>query len=153
MTRYELVARARQFRREPTRSERLLWAALRGRSLGVRFYRQQVIWPFIADLVAERPRLIVEIDGRVHEGQVERDQERQEYLEAQGYRVVRFSADDVERRGNDVVTSLARVLDELREGDRSPGRYLRGVGRRKPEDYSPTGVTPPGFPEPSRDQQ
>ena len=112
MTLFELVERARQFRRDPTPSERVLWAALRGRSLNVRFYRQQVIWPFIADFASERPRLVIEIDGRVHETQVERDRERQQYLEAQGYRVVRFSADEVENRLEHVLKRLADVLLE-----------------------------------------
>jgi very-short-patch-repair endonuclease len=124
MTRSQLLERAREFRQNPTRSERILWNAIRGRSLGVCFYRQQVMWPFIADFTVERPRLVVEIDGRIHEGQLIRDAERQQRLEAQGYSVVRFSADDVEYRLDAVLAFLTQVLSELRAGRPAAARPL-----------------------------
>jgi very-short-patch-repair endonuclease len=88
----KLLAAARISRRTPTASEALLWAALRRNQLGVSFRRQQPIGPFIVDFYCPAQRLIIEVDGKVHEGREERDSERQALLEAVGYRVVRFSA-------------------------------------------------------------
>jgi hypothetical protein len=66
---------ARQFRREPTVSEDILWQAIRGRKLdGRRFRRQQPIGIFVVDFICSSERLIVEVDGGIHEFQQERDQ-------------------------------------------------------------------------------
>src|SRR5215472_13417938 len=88
----ELVVRARELRAAATWSEELLWGQLRDRRFrGVKFRRQVVIGRFIADFLAPQYRLIVEVDGDVHVDQQERDEARQQYLEARGYRVLRFS--------------------------------------------------------------
>lgn len=105
-----LTERARSFRKEPTRGEAKLWQALRHRALGVRFYRQKVIGPFIADFVCERPKVIVEVDGPVHDRQRVRDAERQAYLESRGYTVLRVSADDAEQNTDDVLNRIAALL-------------------------------------------
>ncbi|KQT31427.1 hypothetical protein ASG29_15120 [Sphingomonas sp. Leaf412] len=93
-------------RREMTEPETRLWLALRGRRFdGVRFSRQVVIGPYIADFCARSMRLIVEVDGDTHADQA-RDESRMVWLEAQGYRVVRF--------GNaDVMTNLDGVLHAI----------------------------------------
>jgi leucyl-tRNA synthetase len=105
-----LVERAKEFRREPTRSEAMLWDALRRRTLGVKFRRQVVIGPFVADFVCHPRKLVVEIDGRVHETQLERDAERQAFIEAHGFSFFRVTADDVER---DVEGVIARLRAHL----------------------------------------
>jgi len=92
-----MVEVARDFRKAPTPSERRLWSALRRDRLGVSFRRQQPIGPFVVDLFCPGHSLIVEVDGRIHESQRERDAERQTLLETCGYHVVRFSAEDVEQ--------------------------------------------------------
>jgi len=92
----ELVERAREFRKAPTRSETILWDVFRDRQLhGVKFRRQFVIGSFVADFCAPRQRLIVEVDGGIHDTQRKHDQERQRLLEAARYRVIRVSAEDV----------------------------------------------------------
>jgi hypothetical protein len=64
-----IVARAAAFRAAPTTTtEALLWEALRAEKLGVRFRRQVVLGRYIADFVAPRAKLVVEVDGEVHEG-------------------------------------------------------------------------------------
>lgn len=106
----ELIERARAFRREPTRSEALLWEALRGQALGAKFRRQFVIGPFIADFACLSCRLVVEIDGTVHESQRERDAERQAFIEAEGFTFFRVTASEVEA---DLEAVLARLRDVL----------------------------------------
>jgi hypothetical protein len=61
-----IVARAAAFRAAPTTTEALLWEALRAEKLGVRFRRQVVLGRYIADFVAPRAKLVVEVDGEVH---------------------------------------------------------------------------------------
>jgi len=101
---------ARQFRKEPTTSEGVLWQALRGRKLeGRKFRRQQPIGAFIVDFFCGAERLIVEVDGGIHESQQEADQQRQELLESLGLRVVRVSSELVE-------TNLDEALAVVRQG-------------------------------------
>ncbi|WP_228013504.1 endonuclease domain-containing protein, partial [Nostoc edaphicum] len=88
---------ARQFRKEPTPSEAILWQALRNRKLeGRKFRRQQPIGCFIVDFFCAAERLIVEVDGAIHESQKILDQHRQELLESLGLRFVRVSSELVE---------------------------------------------------------
>lgn len=95
--RRKMVETARQFRKTPTPSEAVLWQALRGKKLdGVKFRRQQPIGPFVVDFYAPAYRLVVEVDGPIHEAQRTADRERQELLESLGLRVVRLSAHQVE---------------------------------------------------------
>ena len=96
-------------RAAPTRSEALLWQAVRGRRLGVKFRRQHPIGSFIVDLYAPEVGLVVEIDGGVHrtEDGAARDRLRDESLDRVGLRVLHVEAERVERE-------LARVVAELR---------------------------------------
>ena len=96
---------ARQFRKEPTPSEAILWQALRNRKLeGRKFRRQQPIGCFIVDFFCAAERLIVEVDGAIHESQKILDQQRQELLESLGLRFIRVSSDLVE-------TNLSAALE------------------------------------------
>jgi len=88
---------ARDLRRRATKSEAMLWPALRGRQLGVKFRRQQPIGSFVVDFYASDARLVVEVDGAIHLQQAKADVERQHLLESLGLRVVRVTAEAVER--------------------------------------------------------
>jgi len=117
VTKREMIELARVMRLEPTRSERIFWDAVRNRQLdGVKFRRQQVIERFVVDFFAPSHRLVVEIDGGVHEVQRERDALREQFLEDCGLRVLRFSADDVERRLPEVLDTLLETLRDLTAG-------------------------------------
>ncbi len=88
-------ANARRLRADLTPQERAVWAALRdlNRSFGTHFRRQAPIGPFIADFADYGRRLVIEIDGGQHGGEV--DAARDGFLAAQGYRVMRFWNSDV----------------------------------------------------------
>ena len=106
--RQRMVEIARQFRKDPTPSEAILWGALRGKQLdGVKFRRQQSIGPFVVDFYAPTQRLIVEVDGPIHDFQQQQDAERQQLLESLGLRFVRVSARLVE-------ADLSRALNLIR---------------------------------------
>jgi very-short-patch-repair endonuclease len=106
--RRQMVVIARQFRKAPTPTEAALWELLRGRRLdGVKFRRQQNIGPFVVDFFAAAQRLIVEVDGPVHETQQEADRRRQELLESLDMRFVRVMSEWVE-------TDIGRVMAAIR---------------------------------------
>jgi very-short-patch-repair endonuclease len=85
----EQKQRARVLRNNATPAERRLWQLLRASQLdGFKFSRQIAIGPFIADLVCRKEKLVIELDGGQH-GDA-RDIARQRFIEARGYRVLRF---------------------------------------------------------------
>ena len=116
--------RARHLRNNPTDAERALWQALSARKVaGARFNRQVRIKPYFCDLVARTPKLIVEIDGGQH-AESASDLQRTRYLEAKGYRVIRFWNNDVLSNLEGVVAEIERVLAALPSP--SPSRKREG---------------------------
>jgi len=125
---------ARQFRREPTRSEHLLWQALRGKKLeGVKFRRQQPIGNFVVDFYNSTYRLVIEVDGSVHNKQLEYDQARQDILEEMGLNVLRVKAEVVEKNIAQVLGEIRRKIDELKyKGTAFPSPFIgEGLGERE----------------------
>jgi len=87
--------RAKALRASLTPPERALWEVLRASRLGVKFQRQVVLPPYVADFASRSARLVVELDGDSHAGREAEDAARTAALEARGYRVVRFTNSDV----------------------------------------------------------
>ncbi len=113
----KMVEAARQFRKEPMPSESILWQALRGKKLdGVKFRRQQPIGPFVVDFYNSKYRLIIEVDGPIHDYQVEADWSRQENLEILGLIVLRLKAEMVE---TNILTALSLIRDKIYEIEQS----------------------------------
>ena len=91
-----VVARARDLRRNSTIAENKLWGAVRNRQLdGYKFRRQVAIGSFIADFCSLEKRLIIELDGSQHDERKNQDAARTHNLASRGFRVLRFSNDDV----------------------------------------------------------
>ncbi len=90
-----LEERARVMRFAPTRSEEWLWRRLSGSKTGFPFRRQLVIGPHIVDFASPKVRLVVEVDGGYHEGRERHDGARDRHLEELGWRVLRFTDEDV----------------------------------------------------------
>jgi len=91
--------RARELRHPQTRAEAILWRHLRDRRLkGLKFRRQHPIGRFIVDFCCPEHQLVVEIEGDTHAAQTEYDAARTEWLEMQGYRVIRFTNQEVYRQ-------------------------------------------------------
>ncbi len=84
---------ARANRKSGTKGEAILWSQLlRAKHLkGYQFNRQFIIGNYIVDFVCRKLKLIIEIDGSSHDTNGKYDLERQEYLENEGYFVIRFS--------------------------------------------------------------
>ena len=127
----ELTRRAKAMRREMPEPELRLWLQLRAeRFKGVKFRRQKVIGRYIADFAANRPKLVIELDGDTHAGRERYDEARTRFLQREGYRVLRFTNSDVMGNMDGVLTQLAGVIEELRqpplptlsaEGERASG--------------------------------
>jgi very-short-patch-repair endonuclease len=99
---------ARQLRRTPTDAETRLWWRLRQKQLkGCRFRRQHPLGLYIVDFFCAEARLIVEVDGGQH---ADESEIRIEWLEAQGYRVIRFWNNDVLGNTEGVVLEILRAL-------------------------------------------
>jgi len=93
-----LLKFARERRKHPTHTEKMLWQMLRGRKRdGLKFRRESPIEGYIADFYCAEHKLIVEIDGDIHDlpEKKEHDEKRQKVLEAAGYRVLRFTSEEV----------------------------------------------------------
>ena len=102
-----MIHRAGQLRQEMTPAEKRLWDAIRNNQLqGVSFRRSHAIGRYIADFCSPTLKLIIELDGNPHHTQQEADTERTQYLEALGYRVLRFW-------NSQVMQDLNGVLKEI----------------------------------------
>ena len=92
----ETARNARELRAQMTDAERLHWHYLRAhRFHGLGFRRQVPLGSYIVDFLCESQRLIVEVDGGQHADRAVEDARRTQWLEAQGYRVVRFWNNEV----------------------------------------------------------
>jgi very-short-patch-repair endonuclease len=91
----QLVARAREMRKNPTIAERKLWGYLR--NFPVKFWRQKPINNFIVDFYCPKLKLVIEVDGDSHftDSGLIYDEERTRILEGYGLRVIRFTNDEV----------------------------------------------------------
>jgi leucyl-tRNA synthetase len=94
---FRLKEKARDNRKEQTPAEKIIWHQIRNTKLGVRFRRQQVINNYIVDFVAFSSKLVVEIDGEYHNSPEQQvyDAKRTAVLEELGFKVIRFTNDQV----------------------------------------------------------
>jgi very-short-patch-repair endonuclease len=121
---HELVLAARQLRNAMTPAEEALWQAIRGRQVaGARFRRQHPIGPFILDFCCPEQRLVIEVDGAIHDGQQDYDAHRTLHLESYGYRVLRF-------RNEEVMHDLDSVIHRIAEALNPPAPLPLPLGRR-----------------------
>ncbi len=99
-----------------TPAEERLWQELRGgRFEGLKFRRQQVIGGYIADFYCDSLGLVIEVDGPVHDEQVEYDRAREEAVNLHGIRIVRFSNDQILNRLSDVLAAIVTAARPIGE--------------------------------------
>lgn len=105
----ELKMRARELRKLATPAEKILWEQLRNRRLnGIKFRRQHILSPYIVDFYCPAHRLVIEIDGEVHNFQKEYDLSRTTYFEEQNIKVLRFWNNEIEQ---DIDTVLDKIIE------------------------------------------
>src|SRR5215831_7174707 len=109
-----LQQRRRELRNHGTSAEAVLWKYLQKRQLlGKKFRRQHSIGPYIVDFYCPEYRVIVELDGAVHDGilAAERDAQRAALLEEYGMKILRFE-------NRLVFENLEVVLETIRQAIR-----------------------------------
>ena len=110
---YERLKRyARENRNRSTEAEEILWELLRAKQLGVPFKRQNIIGDYIADFVCLPAKLIVEIDGGYHQlpEQQMSDEQRTEWLQRRGYKVLRFINEEIIADTNNVLEKIKQNI-------------------------------------------
>jgi leucyl-tRNA synthetase len=102
-----LQDKAVSMRDNPTPAESALWQSLKGNKLDEHFRRQHIIDRFIADFVCISKKLVVEVDGDIHDYQKEEDAARTERLKELGYKVIRF-------KNEQVLVDIESVVEEIK---------------------------------------
>lgn len=104
---------AQELRREMTPAEKILWKEVKANRLNdLHFRRQQIVHGYFADFYCHKHELIVEVDGDIHEFQKEYDAEREAYLVTLGFRIIRFTNDEITR---DLKGVLHRIVEACKE--------------------------------------
>lgn len=109
----EIFERAQLLRKEMTDAETRLWKKLRNHGFeGLKFRRQHPIGRFIVDFYCHEKRLVIEVDGNIHDllEVKERDEGREEELKNFGLTVIRFTNDEIEKNIEDVLSKLKMKL-------------------------------------------
>jgi very-short-patch-repair endonuclease len=108
---------ARMHRKTSTEAEELLWNNLRNRRLkGVKFRRQHPISGYIADFYCHEERLVIEVDGEIHDlsEHTEHDEGRDFEFELQGIHVIRFRNSEILENIEDVLNRIIVILESRR---------------------------------------
>jgi len=118
-----LIEKAKENRNNPTEAEKALWSQLRNKNLDDKFRRQHLIDDFIVDFVCLRKKLVVEVDGEIHETKKEYDEERTKILNDKGFKVIRFKNEEVLGNTDAVLKEITKQL----ESAQVPPSGVRGI--------------------------
>jgi very-short-patch-repair endonuclease len=105
-----LKDKRKEMRDTMTEAESVLWEHIRSKKLGVKFRRQHIIGNYIPDFVALSHKLILEVDGEIHKYQKEQDEQRTFELNEKGYKVIRFTNEEVLHNINSVLDKIKREV-------------------------------------------
>jgi len=100
---------AKRQRRAMSPPEIKLWALLRRSPGGVGFRRQHPVGPYVADFYCPAARLVIEIDGMIHDFTVAHDKQRDQYIRGLGLKILRIPARDVMADPLSVADGLVRL--------------------------------------------
>jgi very-short-patch-repair endonuclease len=92
-----------------------LWALLRRSPSGIRFRRQHPIGPYVADFYCPAAKLVIEIDGAVHDfsAAARRDEARNEYMRGLGFEIIRIPASEVFKDATAVAQNLVAMCGDV----------------------------------------
>ncbi|MBD2315272.1 DNA methyltransferase [Phormidium tenue] len=106
-----LLQRARELRQKQTPAEKVLWECLRDRRLfEAKFRRQHNIGQYIADFYCHEAKLVIELDGDIHQNQQERDSDRDQWMKSHGFNVIRFSNQAILDHPEETLTQISSLL-------------------------------------------
>lgn len=109
---HTLVSRRKELRKNQTPQEEKLWWYLRDKRLGIKFRRQHSIGGYIVDFYCSEKRLIVEVDGEIHDQKEnkEYDSLRDKYFQDLDYKVLRFPNTEIEQNVNEALKTIQYYL-------------------------------------------
>jgi very-short-patch-repair endonuclease len=117
-----VVEIARKLRLEMTNAEKILWSRIGKKQLdGFRFRNQHPIGRYIADFYCHELRLIIEIDGGIHNERKEYDGNRDGYLQAGGYIILRFTNNKITSEIDSVLEIIRTKAREITISSPTPG--------------------------------
>ena len=115
----------RELKENPTEAEKLMWEYLKNKQTGHKIRRQHIIDNFIADFVCLPKKLIIEVDGKIHDFQKEYDSMRNARFSVLGYKTKRFTNKEVKSKTYEVFLRIKQILDQTDEQNSPP---LEGLG-------------------------
>ncbi len=105
---------AKALRKNMTPQEKRLWEAVRNRKVGgLKFRRQVAISNYIVDFLCVQQKLIIEVDGGIHDEQKEYDAMRQELLEMDHYKFLRFTNEEIDLHLEKVIKKIIQHKNPL----------------------------------------
>jgi very-short-patch-repair endonuclease len=109
-----IFATAKNLRKNMTPAEKLLWEQLSNNKLGFRFKPQHPMIHYIADFYSYELKLIIEVDGPIHEATKEDDEARTKDLEQAGNRLIRFTNEEVFNHLPEVLNHIKKMITEIK---------------------------------------
>ncbi|MCF8231181.1 MAG: endonuclease domain-containing protein [Bacteroidales bacterium] len=114
-----LFEKAKELRKNMTSEEQKLWDRLRKKQLGVRFRAQHPIERFIMDFYCHQLKLVIEVDGDIHNFQKEYDLGRNIEIEKYGIKVLRFKNFQIESHIDEVITAIYEEMRKMNKPNNS----------------------------------
>jgi cyclase len=110
-----IFANAKKLRNEPTPSETIFWNLLKQYFSNFRFKRQHPISQYIADFYCHKLKLVIEIDGSIHQTEEVKNNDvaRDEFMQSLKLKVLRFTNDEVCKNGELIVEKLKVIIESI----------------------------------------
>ncbi len=108
-----LLERAKEMRNNPTEAEKTLWFNLKSKALDSKFRQQHLIADYIVDFVCLSKKLVIEVDGGIHDNQKEEDEARTKVLTENGFKVIRFNNKEVLNNIDSVLNIIKHELGNV----------------------------------------
>ena len=132
-----LADTARELRQKQTPAEKVMWSMLRNRNfMGLKFRRQHQIGEYIADFYCHEEKLVVELDGKIHEQKIAKDQKRNAYMQSIGLIVLRFTNEQFLSDPEVVLNDIANVLQKEKSEKLQDHNSASPTGRGGSEGFS-----------------
>lgn len=108
----QLKVWAKEMRANPTQAEKALRNRVRANSLGHKFLFQYIIGQYIVDFLCPDCKLIIEVDGEYHSRPTQEydDAQRTQWLEGMGYKILRFTNEQVLNDMDGVIREIKNYL-------------------------------------------
>ena len=112
----EKIKRAKELRQNMTPAEKILWQHLRAKCFNnLKFRRQQIMEGFIVDFYCHSLGLVIEIDGKIHEKQIEYDRDRDKILSTKDLHILRFTNEQVTENIESVLKTICEKIEDIED--------------------------------------